>query len=117
MSLSPSAVQAQLTALVGTYGEPTLMDRGGITVTQPVFFEPASRTVLETYLDDNTIVGLVFPALQGFWDATTGGSDRPPQVNDTFVRDGVTYAVQRVQRHRLAGTVVLISAIASTPTE
>ena len=116
MALSPAAVAAQLTALVEAYGEPTLMNRGGITVTQPVFFEPASRTVLETYLDDNTIVGLVFPALQAFWDATTGGSNDPPQINDTFVRDGLTYAVQRVQRHRLAGAVVLISALCSTPT-
>ena len=126
MSLSPAAVQAQLTALVSTYGETITLDRGGDNRTVKIFLEPANANVIATYFDDNTAVGLIRPVVQVFFDATMSGTNPgggtgpqpgnsagPPQVLDTFTRDGTAYALQRVQFHRLADTVVLITALAA----
>ena len=41
----------------------------------------------------------------------TAGTLGPPQVDDTFTRDGRPFTVQKVQLHRLGDTVVLIAAL------
>ena len=104
-------MQAQLAALIGQYGEPVTLNTGGATRAVRAIFEPANGAVIATYFDDNAAVGLTRPCVQALFDGTTAGTNQPPQVNDTFTRDGRPFTVQRVQNHRLAGTVVLICAL------
>ena len=111
MSLSPAVVAAQLTALVAAYGEPVTLDRGGTTWAVQMFLEPANAQVISTYFDDNAAVGLIRPCVQVFFDATVSGSNNPPQILDTFTRDGRSFTVQKIQNHRLSSTLVLISAL------
>jgi len=111
LEITGPGIQSQVAALVAQFGEPVTLDRGGATRTVQALFEPANAAVIGTYFDDNAAVGLIRPCVQALFDGTTGGTNDPPQGGDTFTRDGRTFTVQRVQNHRLGGTVVLITAL------
>ena len=114
--MTPATVQTQMAALVAQYGESVALDRGGVTRAVRGLFAPANGVVVATYFDDNAAVGLVRPCVQAFFDATvsgTAGTLGPPQINDTFTRDGRPFTIQKVQMHRLGDTVVLIAALCS----
>ena len=110
--MNPTSLQAQMAALVAQHGESVTLNRGGVTRSVKALFEPANAAVVATYFDDNTAVGLVRPCVQVFFDATVSGTDDPPQVLDTFTRDGRAFTVQKVQFHRLGDTVLLVTALA-----
>ena len=114
MGLDPAATQAQVAAVLSEYGEPVTLDRGGVHRTVRAFFESANGSVIEQFVDDNTAVGLVRPALVLLCDGTmsgTFGTLGAPNVGDTFPRDGRTYEVVAVLTHRLSATELLFSAL------
>ena len=107
-------VQAQLAALLSSYGEPTDLDRGGVHRTVAAFFEAANTSVISQYVDDNTAVGLNRPALVMLCDGTmsgTFGTLGAPAVGDTFTRDGRTYEVVAHLTYRLSSTQILFGSL------
>lgn len=112
--LSPASIQALVANLVGSYGEPVTLDRGGVTRTVEAFFEAANTTMISQFVDDNTAVGLVRPALIMHTDGTmsgTSGSQGAPNVGDTYTRDGRSFQVVKVLTYRLSTTVILYASL------
>jgi hypothetical protein len=122
VSIPASVIQSRLAGFLASYGEPLTFLRGGTGGTQTDYVglcTPAPRggsllqDTQEAYFDDNTLAGLVQPVLSVYLDGTCSGTDRPPQVLDTFTRDGVTYAVQKVAARRVGAVVVCYLVLAS----
>ncbi len=116
MSAVPaSLIQSQLSLLLAGYGEPLVFDRNGAggTFTAYTGFcvsAPRGGSLLvdtqEAYFDDNELSGLVQPVLSVYLDGTCSGTNDPPQILDTFQRDGRSYTVRKVGLHRVGPTVV-----------
>jgi hypothetical protein len=121
-AIPASLIQSQLATLLSNYGEPLTFSRGGVggTHTDYVgFVTPAPRggsllqDTQEAYFDDNELAGLIQPVQAVYLDGTLSGTGVVPEINDTFTRDSVVYAVQKLGIHRVASTVVAYVIFAS----
>jgi hypothetical protein len=110
-----STIQAALASLMSNYGEPLTFLRGGVGGTSTDytgFVIPAPRggsllqDTQEAYFDDNELAGLIQPVQAVYLDGTLSGTGVVPEIDDTFSRDSVTYAVQKIGIHRVTSTVV-----------
>ena len=114
MALSPTAVQAQVSALVAQYGEPVDLNRGGVHRTVRAFFDSADTALISRFVDDNTAVGLIRPAIVMLCDGTmsgTVGTLGAPNVGDTYPRDGRTFQVVKLLTFRLSSTVIVYASL------
>jgi hypothetical protein len=121
-AIPASLIQSQLATLLSQYGEPLTFERGGTGGTHTdytAFVTPAPRggsllqDTQEAYFDDNELAGLIQPVQAVYLDGTCSGTGVVPAIDDTFTRDSVVYAVQKIGIHRVGSTVVAYIIFAS----
>jgi hypothetical protein len=110
-----STIQSQVAAFLADYGEPLTVARGGSGGTATAYVGYCVNAARggsllqdsqEAYFDDNELAGLIQPVLSVYLDGTCSGTNNPPQILDTFSRDGRPYTVRKVGLHRIGSTVV-----------
>jgi hypothetical protein len=108
-------LQQMILSQMEQYGEQVTLSRGGTNTTYWVFSDHPSNYFLQTnFFDSNELAGLAQPLTSLYLDGTCSGTNNPPQLLDTFVRDGFTWTVRKVGTWRLFNVVAIYLVMASS---